>query len=93
MLAIKPTSVIRTIWFSIGAVAAYGSYYAIHKDLWTGARQVAQAHGTLPVRSEQQDSTEPILGPAVRETIAARWNQLVDESIGRLAQDLGRRGW
>lgn len=37
---VKPSLVIKTIWFTGGAAAAYASYYATFKDLWSGAKQV-----------------------------------------------------
>jgi hypothetical protein len=36
----KPSFLIKTVWFSGGAAAAYASYYALFKDLWGGAKQV-----------------------------------------------------
>lgn len=53
--------------------------------------QVAQAHGTLPVQPHQPQP-EPLFGPATRTTLASQWNALVDASVGRLAQELGKRG-
>jgi hypothetical protein len=53
--------------------------------------QVAEGHGTLPV-VQLQEQPEPLFGPAARSTVAARWNKLVDDTLGRLAQELGRRG-
>lgn len=90
-LAIKPSSVVKAVWFSIGTGAAYAAYYSIHKDLWAGARQVAEGHGTL-LSPHPQQAPELLFGPAARALLAAKWNQLVDDTVGRLAQDLGRRG-
>jgi hypothetical protein len=56
-----------------------------------GALQVAQAHGTLPPQQLQQPP-ERLFGPAARATLAAQWNGLVDDTLGRLAQELGKRG-
>jgi hypothetical protein len=53
--------------------------------------QVAQAHGTLPPQQPQQPP-ERLFGPAARATVAAQWNGLVDDTLGRLAQELGKRG-
>jgi hypothetical protein len=53
--------------------------------------QVAQAHGTLPPQQPQQPP-ERLFGPAARATLAAQWNGLVDDTLGRLAQELGKRG-
>lgn len=53
--------------------------------------QVAQAHGTLPPQQPQQQP-ERLFGPAARATLAAQWNGLVDDTLGRLAQELGKRG-
>jgi hypothetical protein len=58
---------------------------------------VAQAHGTLPpvmvedaARKQRERS---LFGPAARSAAAAQWNELVDNTLGRLAQELGRRGY
>jgi hypothetical protein len=56
-----------------------------------GTLQVAQAHGTLPPQQPQQPR-ERLFGPAARATLAAQWNGLVDDTLGRLAQELGKRG-
>lgn len=37
---VKPSFLIKSIWFTGGAAAAYGAYYATFKDLWSGAKQV-----------------------------------------------------
>lgn len=52
-LAIKPSSVVKAVWFSIGTGAAYAAYYSIHKDLWAGARQVSRF---MPVSSSAADT-------------------------------------
>ncbi|WIA11708.1 hypothetical protein OEZ85_011804 [Tetradesmus obliquus] len=90
-LVVKPSAVIKALWFSVGTGAAYAAYLKLHKDLWTGAKQVAQAHGTLPPQQPQQQP-ERLFGPAARATLAAQWNGLVDDTLGRLAQELGKRG-
>jgi hypothetical protein len=40
-LVVKPSAVIKALWFSIGTGAAYAAYLKLHKDLWTGAKQVS----------------------------------------------------
>lgn len=37
---IKPSFLIKSIWFTGGAAAAYAAYYATFKDLWSGAKMV-----------------------------------------------------
>jgi len=57
--------------------------------------QVAQAHGTLPLVMEedaQRKQEERLFGPAFRAALGAQWNSLVDNTLGRLAQELARRG-
>jgi hypothetical protein len=59
-------------------------------------QQVAQAHGTLPpvMATDQARKREELLfGPAARAALAGQWNELVDASVGRLAQELGKRGY
>lgn len=38
---VKPSFLIKSIWFSGGAAAAYAAYYATFKDLWGGAKMVS----------------------------------------------------
>lgn len=57
--------------------------------------QVAQAHGTLPpVMQEdaERKQQERLFGPAARAALGAQWNSLVDNTLGRLAQELAKRG-
>lgn len=37
---VKPSFLIKSIWFTGGAAAAYAAYYATFKDLWAGAKNV-----------------------------------------------------
>lgn len=163
MYPVKPSFLIKSIWFSGGAAAAYAAYYATFKDLWGGAKmvrqfparhlhkatylfccthllaasdtlqhvcltarglvvtnlplpgcssrvliwtgtdqstlvtllQVARAHGTLPpVMQEdaERKQQERLFGPAARAALGAQWNSLVDNTLGRLAQELAKRG-
>jgi hypothetical protein len=39
-LVVKPSAVIKAVWFSIGTGAAYAAYLKLHKDFWSGAKQV-----------------------------------------------------
>jgi hypothetical protein len=39
-LVVKPSAVIKALWFSIGTGAAYAAYMKLNKDLWSGAKQV-----------------------------------------------------
>jgi hypothetical protein len=57
--------------------------------------QVAQAHGTLPVvmvEDAERKQQERLFGPAARSALGAQWNQFIDMTLGRLAQELGKRG-
>jgi hypothetical protein len=51
MYPVKPSFLIKSIWFTGGAAAAYAAYYATFKDLWSGAKEVRL--GT-PVTGAQQ---------------------------------------
>lgn len=136
---VKPSFLIKSIWFSGGAAAAYAAYYATFKDLWGGAKmvscshlllarqqhscyrakeesqgrlrvnrlrqlysavlppsfQVAQAHGTLPPviqEDSERKQQERLFGPAARAALGAQWNSFIDSTLGRLAQELAKRG-
>lgn len=39
-LVVKPSAVVKAVWFSIGTGAAYAAYFKLNKDLWSGAKQV-----------------------------------------------------
>jgi glutamate-1-semialdehyde aminotransferase len=39
-LVVKPSAVIKALWFSFGTGAAYAAYMKLNKDLWSGAKQV-----------------------------------------------------
>jgi hypothetical protein len=57
--------------------------------------QVAQAHGTLPpVMQEdaERKQQERLFGPAARAAVGAHWNTFIDNTLGRLAQELAKRG-
>lgn len=40
----------------------------------------------------QRKQEERLFGPAFRAALGAQWNSLVDNTLGRLAQELARRG-
>lgn len=57
--------------------------------------QVAQAHGTLPPVMQQdadRKQQERLFGPAARAALGAQWNSFIDSTLGRLAQELAKRG-
>lgn len=39
---VKPSFLIKSIWFTGGAATAYAAYYATFKDLWSGAKLVSK---------------------------------------------------
>ncbi|KAF8070976.1 hypothetical protein HT031_001057 [Scenedesmus sp. PABB004] len=88
---VKPSAVVKGVWFAIGGGAAGAAYLTARRDIWARARQVAEGHGTLPPQ-EAAAQPERLFGPAARATLAAQWNQLVDDTLGRVAKELGKRG-
>lgn len=57
--------------------------------------QVAQAHGTLPPvmqEDSERKQQERLFGPAARAALGAQWNSFIDSTLGRLAQELAKRG-
>ncbi|GBF89645.1 hypothetical protein Rsub_02363 [Raphidocelis subcapitata] len=90
---IKPTNALRAFYFSVGVAAAGAAYGATQRGLWSGAAAVARAHGTLPPPPPPPPgSNEPLFGARFRSWAAAKWNDGVDSTLGRLAKELGKRG-
>jgi hypothetical protein len=52
---LKPSFLIKSIWFTGGAAAAYAAYYATFKDLWGGAKQVGTCCACSGCRSSHSD--------------------------------------
>eukprot|EP00877_Chromochloris_zofingiensis_P000234 jgi/Chrzof1/10210/Cz04g32240.t1 len=89
-VSIKPTTLLRAFYFSLGSIAAAGAYLSTQRLIWRGAAEVARAYGTLgAARIEPPD---PLFGPKTRAYMALKWNQAVDGTLGALAQELAKRG-
>ena len=55
--------------------------------------QVATQWGTYqPSTTAAEERKELLLGPRARATMAREWNRLVDNTLGALATELGKRG-
>lgn len=96
LTTVKPTTALRVFYFSAGAACAAGGYAGMKRVIWSSARvSAAELRGGAATAGAAATATaeeEPLLGPKARGALGARWNALVDSTLGELARALGRRG-
>jgi hypothetical protein len=102
LTTVKPTTALRAFYFSAGAACAAGGYWGMRRVVWASARasaaELAPAAAAAAAKQQQQQqqqdliTDEPLLGPKARGALGARWNAMVDATLGELARALGRRG-
>jgi len=95
LTTVKPTTALRFFYFSAGAACAAGGYLGMRRVVWAGACASAGEFAPAPVESgagAAGAAEDPLLGPKARGALGARWNALVDSTLGELARALGRRG-
>lgn len=96
LTTVKPTTALRVFYFSAGAACAAGGYLGMSRVIWASARasagELGGAAAKRPGGGERATEEEPLLGPKARGALGARWNGLVDSTLGELARALGRRG-
>jgi len=92
-IAFNPNNAVRVFYFSLGVAAALAGYNEMRRVTWAGAREVATQWGTYqPSTTAAEERKELLLGPRARATMAREWNRLVDNTLGALATELGKRG-
>jgi hypothetical protein len=97
LTTVKPTTALRVFYFSAGAACAAGGYAGMKRVIWSSARLSAaelrgRGEGVAAGATTAATEEEPLLGPKARGALGARWNALVDSTLGELARALGRRG-
>lgn len=84
----------RLLGFSLGVASGLSLAAYQYRLYWRSTADLSRivSRGQLPQPTPIQ-VPEPLFNKAVREKLAHRWNQSVDNTLGALIAALSSRGW